>query len=837
MRWSYSSWVAFLERRHRAVIVASALLGMAGVLSLGRLRLDIDVLSMLPQGTPAFDEFRSFVGELGKLNELFVLVDGEDPARVQRFAATLAERWAALDEVDRVQVRVDIDHLLDGLLGRRLWSYLPDEAWDEVERRLTPAAIDARVAANRAMLAAPFDLSAARLITEDPLGLRQLAAAAVAASYAGAGPSLTNGYFTSRDGRAVLLYVWPTASAFDAAFSERLLERATAVVEATRAELRESPEHVRVAWTGSYVYALEDQRTLKGDIARYVVLALAGVLGIFLLGYRNLRILPFVTYPMVLTTLATFVLSLLLFEQLNAVSLCFAAILYGLSIDSGIHLYTRLLEERRDRGALREAVAATLRGIGLPGIAASLTTAAAFVVIGASALSAVSQIGILTALGMVLSAVFLFTLYPALSFALPASSAPTFALSDTPRLGRIAAAATRNGSAILLAAAVCGVGLLWVATGVRLDVTLTHLRPADSEAVRVQDEIETRFGSSSGAGAFVVRRTSLDAALADAEALSKQLRTYKNDGSVIAVYAIDGALPSPAAQRQRFARLARLPRGQAVEELRGALARHGFAVERFASFLARLGADGGGEQDIVRYGDPDLEPLAPLIDRHVQRLKNGERAVVIYVEPRPGASLAPVAARLRADLPEIAFGVASRSLLEEELARVLRRELFWFCVFGVLGNLLLLYLLFRRLGIAVAILAPVALVVVALFAGMAVTGVALNPVNLIVTPLVFGIGVDFGVYVAARARECGDVPGALSRTGRALVVAALTTVAGFGFLGLSHYPFLASMGVLACIGLCLSLLGSIVVLPPLLVRLGGVPAAFSGARDGADDKG
>jgi len=107
---------------------------------------------------------------------------------------------------------------------------------------------------------------------------------------------------------------------------------------------------------------------------------------VFHLGYGDLRILPFVTYPLLATTLLTFGLSLLLYEQLNAVSLSFAAILYGLSVDSGIHFYSRLLEERRSRdpGDLRGAVTATLGGLGRANLTGSLTTAAAFLVLGFS---------------------------------------------------------------------------------------------------------------------------------------------------------------------------------------------------------------------------------------------------------------------------------------------------------------------------------------------------------------------------------------------------------------------------------------------------------------------
>src|SRR5262249_8887445 len=149
---------------------------------------------------------------------------------------------------------------------------------------------------------------------------------------------LRDGYISTPDGRAVLVLVRPRASAFDIGFSEGFMRQ----VRAVEAEVRQTvpSEGVRVSYTGSYVYALEDAATLRWDIARYTLLALFGVLAVFYFSYRNLRILPFVTYPLVVTTLVTFALSLVLFDQLNAVSISFAAILYGLAIDSAIYFYT-----------------------------------------------------------------------------------------------------------------------------------------------------------------------------------------------------------------------------------------------------------------------------------------------------------------------------------------------------------------------------------------------------------------------------------------------------------------------------------------------------------------
>ena len=53
----------------------------------------------------------------------------------------------------------------------------------------------------------------------------------------------------------------------------------------------------------------------------------------------------------------------------------------------------------------------------------------------------------------------------------------------------------------------------------------------------------------------------------------------------------------------------------------------------------------------------------------------------------------------------------------------------------------------------------------------------------------------------------------LSETGKAIVMAALSTIMGFGSLSLSHYPGLRSIGLLAVVGLICTWATALILLP------------------------
>jgi predicted RND superfamily exporter protein len=82
----------------------------------------------------------------------------------------------------------------------------------------------------------------------------------------------------------------------------------------------------------------------------------------------------------------------------------------------------------------------------------------------------------------------------------------------------------------------------------------------------------------------------------------------------------------------------------------------------------------------------------------------------------------------------------------------------------------------------------------------------------------FGIGVDSGIHLVHRARELSSGEAVLgTTTARAVFYSALTTTVSFGSLGFSSHVGMAGLGILLAIGMVLTVLCNLVVLPALLV--------------------
>jgi len=115
-------------------------------------------------------------------------------------------------------------------------------------------------------------------------------------------------------------------------------------------------------------------------------------------------------------------------------------------------------------------------------------------------------------------------------------------------------------------------------------------------------------------------------------------------------------------------------------------------------------------------------------------------------------------------------------------------------------------------------LLPLAMGVVATLGLLALFGAALNPANMIGFPLILGVGADNGVHVLHdfRARKRGQRYVLGHATGRGIMVAALTTILGFGTLMIAAHRGLASLGLVLTLGVTCCMLTALVFLPALL---------------------
>ena len=132
---------------------------------------------------------------------------------------------------------------------------------------------------------------------------------------------------------------------------------------------------------------------------------------------------------------------------------------------------------------------------------------------------------------------------------------------------------------------------------------------------------------------------------------------------------------------------------------------------------------------------------------------------------------------------------------------------------------LLVFLHFRRIGSVVLSLLPVLIGTFWVIGMMGWAGIPFNPANIMMLPLVIGIGVTNGIHILNRFAE-EHSPSILAKsTGKAVLVSALTTIAGFGSLIVAEHRGIRSLGYIMATGTAACMLAGLTFLPAVLTLM------------------
>jgi hopanoid biosynthesis associated RND transporter like protein HpnN len=128
---------------------------------------------------------------------------------------------------------------------------------------------------------------------------------------------------------------------------------------------------------------------------------------------------------------------------------------------------------------------------------------------------------------------------------------------------------------------------------------------------------------------------------------------------------------------------------------------------------------------------------------------------------------------------------------------------------------LILLLVLRSIKDTLLVLLPLLLASLFTAAAMVLLGIPFNFANIIALPLLFGLGVDNGIHMTHRLHYLKSNDENLLGTSESQGVfyGALTTVFSFSSLAFTSHQGTASMGLLLAVGLMLTLICALVVLP------------------------
>src|SRR6266404_3828991 len=810
----HSTIAELVTRRRGLVWLAVALISAASIgVLITRMKLDTEVLNLLPGGFESVEGLKVYNRDFAQVRDLtFALVcQPNDVDKLEEFAPTFAQRLREQPWCRRVLAGVPIEtpegvHDLQSIAVPLLLNLEP-AAFDETLALLQPAKIQERLR----RLHEEIEAGSPRPQIE--LGLDPLGVIAPALKPFASNASIEEDQPLTSPDRTMRVFLTVTNQPGIGAFDCQKLMRE---VKAFQAKAHEGWDGglLEILVTGRSAYVAEISLSMRHDIVITLLGSILLVSVVFYAGFRRWLPLLGMGISLLLCCLVALAAGLLIFHELNMVTVGFCAILIGLGVDFAILVFGRYQQARDDGEDHPTAVAEAVKNLGQAIFFGALTTAVGFLALILAGSRGFTQLGVLIALGIAFAGIFMITVF--FLFLPRKSPAPghDWMFTLVKRYVRWAVLHPAR--------------MLWISTPLLLLLTAVAFSPRPP----VVFDISTQSMEPKRSDAGYALKTIMEKMPARWEPVigmikaenAQQLHDYWQKveprwSALQAAGKIKG-FSTPAALALSPQRLAtnrqKLQAANflaARDALEAALVAEGFSRETFEPGFKlldelRTAADLSTRLPDWREALPQTSGWWFLIDRYFAHDPLLTTGFVTTNEPVATQEQKEMLHR-ELPVPGVPMVLSGWSFTLTDLVPWSQRQLILISGLMALFDATLLAVLYRDWRLWLIQVATLTMAVGAMIASMKLLQIPLNLLNVLAFRLVLAIGVDYGIYVLLvwqKARQLDhDVAGVV----KPVILAGLTAICGFGSLGAANNPTLAGLGYACAIGLFWSLAATI----------------------------
>ena len=329
--------------------------------------LEEDINKLMPSSKNEDGTTKLAFADLRIKDKVFLLFEGLEGASVEHIAATCDAFVDSLQAQDSTAVGDIFYCLPDELmfdaadyLTAHLPAYIDTAVYSRIDSLLTKEHMLQQMQQNKADLESSVGEAMPELILIDPIGMRHLLEEQMAPLLdSGTGSYQTiEGHFFVPDSTVCVAFITPRFSATNTGQGSAMFEKLNQLIS----QFSTSVPDVKISYHGTPASGYYNSSVIKNDLTTTIIGSLALVLIFIMVCFRNWDTLPLLVLPVAFGTLFGLAVMYFIKGQFSLLSLGIGAIVLGVALSYVLHILTHFKYVGQPEDVLRDQVKPVLLG-------------------------------------------------------------------------------------------------------------------------------------------------------------------------------------------------------------------------------------------------------------------------------------------------------------------------------------------------------------------------------------------------------------------------------------------------------------------------------------------
>lgn len=795
----------FFEKRRALLfailILTTCLFGWVGI----KLQYEENIVKLLPQSDNAAASEMAFEN-LRVKDKIFIEIIGNGETLAPEVLASYSDEFfdnllsqdSTTHYIDNVLWVIDDDMMINALDYAlcNVPTFVNAECYTMIDSLLTPQAIDQQMARNKELIDNDEDGSATSMVANDPAALRMvLLDTGLDIMNGMGGYTIIDSHLFTPDSTALVAFLAPNFNSFDSKTGTSLIE----MLEEHIDSFNRSHPDAKVLFHGAAVQSVFNSRQIKSDLLLTVGISLIIICVVLGLCFRNKSTILMLLLPLLYGILAALACMYCLKGDMSLMALGIGAIIMGVALSYCLHMITHYKYIDDPIQILQDQATPVTLGC--------ITTIGAFLGLLFTESELLQDFGLFASFAMLGTTLFTLIFLPHLMRkGKSRRSEKAFKILDKINTYPI----DRKRPLRIFVEVICVVSF-FTASWVTFDSDLKNIGYNEPKVIESQKLYNEKIYGENTSMYYAVVGEDLDTALSYNTALTAKLDSLAQDSTIVSYTKTTQLFIPTQEQEKRIEMWNNYWSEERVNEVRENIhksaQRYDLPTFMFEPFFAMIES----EYETSSLYEAEVFPPA-LLCNYIEESKD-KFMVFTSVQMSPDNRMA--VNDIVASVPHAV--VIDPFYYTNDMVEILNNDFNTILGISSLLVLVILILSFRNIFVALIAFMPMALSWYVVQGVMGIFGIQFNLINIIIATFIFGIGVDYSIFVMKGliAQAQGKESKLLTYHKTAIVFSAFVLVVVVGSLLFATHPAIQSIGVSTLIGMSATILLTYILEPAL----------------------